>query len=53
MPVARQVLRDELRAFSDVEIAGEAANGNDALIRIVSLNPDRVFLDLEMPLITL
>ena len=30
-PVARQVLRDELAAFSGVEIVGEAANGNDAL----------------------
>ena len=48
-PIARQVLRDELEAFSDVEIAGEAANGNDALGEIVRLKPDLVFLDLEMP----
>jgi len=48
-PVARQVLRDELGAFSDVEISGEAANGNDALGEIVRLKPDLVFLDLEMP----
>ena len=45
-PIARQVLRDELEAFSDVEIAGEAANGNDALGEIVRLKPDLVFLDL-------
>lgn len=48
-PVARQVLRDELGAFSDIEIAGDAANGNDALSEIVRLKPDLVFLDLEMP----
>jgi two-component system LytT family response regulator len=48
-PVARQVLRDELGAFADVEIAGEAANGNDALREIVRLKPDLIFLDLQMP----
>jgi two-component system, LytTR family, response regulator len=48
-PVARQVLRDELGAFADVEVAGEAANGNDALSEIVRLKPDLVFLDLQMP----
>jgi DNA-binding LytR/AlgR family response regulator len=47
--IARQVLRDELSAFSDVEIAGEASNGNDTVREIVRLKPDLVFLDLEMP----
>lgn len=27
--IARQLLRDELGGFADIEIAGEAANGND------------------------
>jgi two-component system, LytTR family, response regulator len=48
-PVARQVLREELGAFADVEIAGEAANGRDALGEIARLKPDLVLLDLEMP----
>ena len=48
-PVARQVLRDELGAFADVEISGEAANGEDALREIARLKPDLVFLDLQMP----
>jgi len=48
-PIARQVLRDELGAFEDVEIAGEAANGNEALSAIARLKPDLVFLDLQMP----
>jgi DNA-binding LytR/AlgR family response regulator len=48
-PVAREVLRDELAAFSGVHIVGEAANGNDALSEIARLQPDLVFLDLQMP----
>ena len=50
-PVARQILRDELAAFPCVEIAGEAANGGEALDAIGSLQPDLVFLDLEMPVL--
>ena len=48
-PIARQVLRDELGAFADIEIAGEAANGADALGEIARLKPDLVLLDLQMP----
>jgi len=48
-PVARQVLRDELSAFGDVEVAGEAANGTEALREIARLKPDLVLLDLQMP----
>jgi DNA-binding LytR/AlgR family response regulator len=48
-PIARQVLRDELGVFADVEVAGEAANGADALREIARLKPDLVFLDLQMP----
>ena len=50
-PVARQILRDELDAFPDVEIAGEASNGRDALAEIARIKPDLVFLDLEMPIL--
>ena len=48
-PIARQVLSDELATFGDVEIAGEAENGNEALTKIAELQPDLVLLDLEMP----
>jgi two-component system, LytTR family, response regulator len=48
-PVARQVLRDELCRIDDVEIAGEAENGHDALVKIERLKPDVVLLDLQMP----
>jgi DNA-binding LytR/AlgR family response regulator len=48
-PVARQVLREELNLMSAIEIVGEADGGKEALRKIVDLQPDLVFLDLQMP----
>ena len=48
-PVARRVLREELELQPDVEIVGEAESGLHALGEIASLQPDVVFLDLQMP----
>jgi DNA-binding LytR/AlgR family response regulator len=48
-PLARESLTRMLAAYSDVEIAGEAANGLDAVESILRLEPDAVFLDIEMP----
>lgn len=48
-PIARLILREELSAMSDVELIGEAADGKEALRKIVDLQPDLVFLDLQMP----
>ncbi len=48
-PIARRVLREELEQVPDVEIVGEAENGQDALRQIAALEPDVVFLDLQMP----
>ena len=48
-PIARQVLRDELMSISGVQLVGEADGGKDALRKILDLEPDLVFLDLEMP----
>lgn len=47
-------MRDQLRArlrdvWPDLEIAGEAANGIDAVAMANSLKPDIVFLDIRMP----
>ena len=48
-PVARQILRDELISVADIEVVGEAEDGNQALRQIGSLRPDLVLLDLQMP----
>jgi DNA-binding LytR/AlgR family response regulator len=48
-PIAREVLRGELEPFHDIVIVGEAENGRRALERIAEIQPDLVFLDLQMP----
>ncbi len=47
--VARRVLREELEAQANVEVVGEADGGPGALEKIAVLEPDLVFLDLQMP----
>ena len=49
-PIARRVLREQLEPFREVVVVGEAENGKQALQRILDLQPDLVFLDLQMPL---
>jgi DNA-binding LytR/AlgR family response regulator len=51
-PIARQILIEELESFPDVELAGEASNGKEALLKIAELKPDLVFLDLQMPVMS-
>jgi DNA-binding LytR/AlgR family response regulator len=48
-PVARQILREHVESIPEVQLAGEAANGSEALARILDLRPDVVLLDLQMP----
>ena len=48
-PIARQVLREQLEECAGVVVAGEAADGLQAVERIEALRPDVVFLDLQMP----
>jgi NarL family two-component system response regulator LiaR len=38
-----------LRTQPDIEVAGEAGNGRDAVSRAASLAPDVILMDLEMP----
>jgi two-component system LytT family response regulator len=47
--LARSGLRRLLQSHDDVTIVGEAANADEALSQIRRLNPDVVFLDVEMP----
>src|SRR5438045_9657236 len=46
---ARALLREYLSAHAGVEVAGECANGFDAVKSIGELAPDLVFLDVQMP----
>ena len=48
-PIARAGLRAMLLAFEWVEVVGEAADGESAVAGIESLQPELVFLDVQMP----
>jgi two-component system LytT family response regulator len=47
--LARQRIEDLLRDQQNVEIVGTADNGEAAVMAIRTLNPDLVFLDVQMP----
>ena len=47
--LARSELRRMLQEFPDVEVIGEAANAEEGIEKIETLNPDLVFLDIQMP----
>ena len=49
---ARDLIRHCLQAFPDIEIAGEADNGFAAMKLIRELNPQLIFLDVQMPKLT-
>ncbi|MCW2569316.1 MAG: two component LuxR family transcriptional regulator [Mycobacterium sp.] len=48
-PVFREGLRAQLDAAAGVEVAGEVANGTDAVAAALALEPDVVLMDLHMP----
>src|SRR5207248_5039000 len=48
-PRARERLRRLLAEIADVEVAGEAGNGQQALTQTPELAPDVVLLDVRMP----
>lgn len=47
--LARRGLRHRLTSVPGIEIVGEAGNGREALGLIGQLDPDLVFLDIQMP----
>jgi two-component system chemotaxis response regulator CheB len=47
--LARDILRDFLEGDGNFRIIGEAADGEEGIQKILSLNPDLVTLDIEMP----
>jgi two-component system LytT family response regulator len=48
-PLAREGVLLRLGRFKDVEVVGECENGSSAIEKILELNPDVVFLDVQMP----
>jgi two-component system, LytTR family, response regulator len=47
--LARERVRSLLVCEADVEVAGEAADGEAALVMCAELRPDLLFLDIQMP----
>lgn len=47
--LARQIIREMLKAHAEIEIVGECANGFDAVRAVGELKPDLLFLDIQMP----
>ena len=50
-PVVRDGLKGMLASQSDLEIAGEAANGEEAVALAGRVHPDVVLMDLRMPVL--
>lgn len=47
--LARSLLIEHLGKVADVEVVGQAANGFEAVKLTEELNPDLIFLDIQMP----
>lgn len=47
--LARELLREYLEGFPQIEIIGECAKGNEAVEKINKMKPDIIFLDVQMP----
>ena len=47
--LARDLLREYLESFPDVDLLGESAKGSEAVEKIDKLKPDIIFLDVQMP----
>src|ERR1043165_1655775 len=47
--LARDLLREYIENYPEIEVIGEADQGTDAVEKIDKLKPDLVFLDVQMP----
>jgi two-component system LytT family response regulator len=47
--LARELIKNYLKEFQEIELVGECENGFDAVKSISELRPDLVFLDIQMP----
>lgn len=48
-PLARQLVKNFVSEYADLEILAECGDGFEALKAIQQLNPDLIFLDIQMP----
>jgi two-component system, LytTR family, response regulator len=48
-PLARERLQGFLARETDIYVVGESPDGDDAVQKILTLKPDLVFLDIQMP----
>lgn len=47
--VARNLLKEAIASRTDWQVCGEAADGNDAIQKAISLKPDLIVMDMAMP----
>jgi len=47
--LVRRILRQILASYQDLELVGEAANGEEAIAAVARLQPDIVVMDIRMP----
>ena len=45
----RQALRDILEAYANIEVIGEASDGEEAIVAVTKLQPTIVVMDINMP----
>lgn len=46
----RRIISDMLKTDADIEVVGIARNGKEGLEKVISLKPDIITLDIEMPI---
>src|SRR5690606_3131751 len=51
-PLSREIIREYLRPYEDIEIVEECNDGFEGLKAITQWNPQLIFLDIQMPKIT-
>ena len=47
--LARQAIRTLLQTVPDFTVVDEAANGTEAVLKVLQQKPDLIFLDIQMP----
>lgn len=51
-PMVREMLREILEQYPDIQVVGEASNGQEAIEKARLLKPNLITMDLEMPVMS-